>query len=193
MAKAGDVNPHEALYQAARAVLPGGVSSSIRNSKALGPPFYVSRGEGAYLYDLQGREYVDLLTSHGATLLGHNHPGIRAAIEDALRCGIVCSSETPAQTRVAAALAEIIPCIDMVRFTCSGTEATMHAIRLAREYTGREKILKFDGHFHGLHDYVMWNYGGWSAGTGPETDGPPGAPRHVPRSGGIPAGIADYV
>ncbi|HSB78372.1 MAG TPA: aspartate aminotransferase family protein [Candidatus Methylomirabilis sp.] len=193
MASAGGVNPHEALYRDAQAVLPGGVSSSIRSSKALGRPFYVSRGEGAYLYDLEGREYVDLLTSHGATLLGHNHPGIRAAIEEALRCGIICSSETPAQTRVAAALAEIIPCIDMVRFTCSGTEATMHAIRLAREYTGRDKILKFEGHFHGLHDYVMWNYGGWTAGTGPETDGPPGAPRHVPRSGGIPAGIADYV
>lgn len=193
MAKAADANPHEALYQAARAVLPGGVSSSIRNSKALGRPFYVTRGEGAYLYDLEGREYVDLLTSHGATLLGHNHPGIRAAIEEALRCGIICSSETPAQTRVAATLAEIIPCIDMVRFTCSGTEATMHAIRLAREYTGREKIIKFEGHFHGLHDYVMWNYGGWTGSATGEEGGPHQAPRRVPRSGGIPAGIADYV
>lgn len=155
MATAGDVNPQEALYHAAQAVLPGGVSSSIRYSQAFGRPFYVSRGEGAYLYDLEGREYVDLLTSHGATLLGHNHPGIRRAVEEALRCGIVCSSETPAQSRVAAALAAMVPCIDMVRFTCSGTEATMHAIRLAREYTGREKLVKFTGHFHGLHDYVM--------------------------------------
>lgn len=193
MTRAGDVNPHEALHREAQAVLPGGVSSSIRYSKALGRPFYVSRGEGAYLYDLEGREYVDLLTSHGATILGHNHPGIRAAIEEALRCGIVCSSETPAQTRVASALAEIVPCVDMVRFTCSGTEATMHAIRLAREYTGREKFIKFEGHFHGLHDYVMWNYGGWSSADAVDSDGPPSAPRHVRRSGGIPAGIADYV
>jgi glutamate-1-semialdehyde 2,1-aminomutase len=193
MVKAGDVNPHEALYRAAQAVLPGGVSSSIRYSKALGRPFYVARGEGAYLYDLEGREYVDLLTSHGATILGHNHPGIRAAIEEALGCGIVCSSETPAQTRVATALAEIVPCVDMVRFTCSGTEATMHAIRLAREYTGREKIIKFEGHFHGFHDYVMWNYGGPTSAEAAEGSGSNGVPRHSPRSGGIPAGIADYV
>lgn len=186
-------NPHDALYATAQAVLPGGVSSSIRYNKALGRPFYIARGEGAYLYDLEGREYVDLLTSHGATLLGHNHPEIRSAIEEALRCGIVCSFETPAQSRVAAALAEMVPCIDMVRFTCSGTEATMHAIRLAREYTGREKIIKFDGHFHGFHDYVMWNYGGWSAEGRPDGSALLGAPRPVAGSGGIPAGIADYV
>ncbi|MBI3121401.1 MAG: aminotransferase class III-fold pyridoxal phosphate-dependent enzyme, partial [candidate division NC10 bacterium] len=184
-------SPHDTLYQSAQAVLPGGVSSSIRYNKALGRPFYIGRGEGAYVYDLEGREYVDLLTSHGATILGHNHPGIRAAIEEALRCGIVCSFETPAQSRVAAALAEMVPCVDMVRFTCSGTEATMHSIRLAREYTGRDKIIKFDGHFHGLHDYVMWNYGGWSPAGAVEAGGPAGAPRHVARSGGIPAGIAD--
>jgi len=185
-------NPHEALYAAARAVLPGGVSSSIRHNKALGRPFYIARGEGAYLYDLEGREYVDLLTSHGATLLGHNHPGLRAAIEEALRCGIICSSETPAQSRVAATLAEMVPCIDMVRFTCSGTEATMHAIRLAREYTGRDKLIKFEGHFHGLHDYVMWNYGGWKSGESPgEASGDAVPP--IVQSGGIPAGISQYV
>ena len=187
MPKAGTPISPDPLYQSARAVLPGGVSSSIRLSKALGRPFYVSRGDGAYLYDLEGREYVDLLTSHGATILGHNHPGIRAAVEEALRCGIVCSSETPAQSAVAAALAEMVPCIDMVRFTCSGTEATMHALRLAREYTGREKFIKFDGHFHGYHDYVMWNYGGYTP-----TEGSEGAPRHAVKSGGIPTGIADY-
>ncbi len=193
MQKSSGMNPDEALYTAAQAVLPGGASSSIRYSKILGRPFYVSRGEGAYIYDLEGREYVDLLTSHGATILGHNHPGIKAAIEEALRCGIVCSSETPAQSRVAAALAEMVPCIDMVRYTCSGTEATMHVIRLAREFTGREKLIKFDGHFHGFHDYVMWNYGGWSAGGDAEQSGYAGAPRLLPRSGGIPAGISDYV
>jgi glutamate-1-semialdehyde 2,1-aminomutase len=173
-------------------VLPGGVSSSIRYNQALGRPFYIARGEGAYLYDLEGREYVDLLTSHGAALLGHNHPGIRAAIEEALRCGIVCSSETPAQRRVAATLAEMVPCIDMVRFTCSGTEATMHAIRLAREYTGREIIIKFEGHFHGLHDYVMWNYGGWKSGGPPAEESGATLPPVV-QSGGIPAGISAYV
>ncbi len=177
-----------ALYRAAQAVLPGGVSSSIRLSKALGRPFYASRGDGAYIYDLEGRQYVDLLTSHGATILGHNHAGIRAAIEEALRCGIVCASETAAQSRVAAALAEMVPCIEMVRFTCSGTEATMHTLRLAREFTGREKFIKFDGHFHGYHDYVMWNYGGFSP-----ADVPAGAPRHAVKSGGVPAGIANYV
>ena len=178
----------DALYRTARTVLPGGVSSSIRLSKALGRPFYVSRGDGAYIYDLEGREYVDLLTSHGATILGHNHPGIRAAVEEALRCGIVCATETAAQSQVAAALAEMVPCIDMARFTCSGTEATMHTLRLAREFTGREKFIKFDGHFHGYHDYVMWNYGGYDPAERTE-----GAPRHVVKSGGVPAGIGDYV
>jgi glutamate-1-semialdehyde 2,1-aminomutase len=178
----------DTLYRAAQAVLPGGVSSSIRLNRALGRPFYVSRGEGAYLYDLDGRQYVDMLTAHGAALLGHNHPGVRAAVEAALACGVVCGMETGAQTRVAQALAEIVPCIDMVRFTCSGTEATMHALRLAREYTGREKFIKFDGHFHGYHDYVMWNYGGYSP-----ADGPAEAPRRAVKSGGIPAGIGEYV
>jgi glutamate-1-semialdehyde 2,1-aminomutase len=81
----------------------------------------------------------------------------------------------------------------MVRFTCSGTEATMHAIRLAREYTGWDKLIKFDGHFHRLHDSVMWNYGGWAAGGTPDEAGPAGAPRPIARSGGIPAGMAEYV
>jgi glutamate-1-semialdehyde 2,1-aminomutase len=180
------------LYEGAKTVLPGGASSSIRYSQILSRPFYVSRGEGAYLYDLDGREYVDLLTSHGATILGHKHPGITAAIQEALRCGIICSSETPAQSRVAMALAEMVPCVYMVRFTCSGTEATMHVIRLAREYTRREKILKFDGHFHGFHDYVMWNYGGWTAG-GEVDSGSSSAPRLLARSGGIPAALSDYV
>jgi glutamate-1-semialdehyde 2,1-aminomutase len=188
MAKVGVSNSSEGLYQVAQAVLPGGVSSSIRLSKALGRPFYVSRGDGAYIYDLAGREYVDLLTSHGATILGHNHPGLRAAVEEALRCGIVCASETAASSQVAATLAEMVPCIDMVRFTCSGTEATMHTLRLAREFTGREKFIKFDGHFHGYHDYVMWNYGGYVPAGGAD-----GAPQHVVKSGGVPAGIADYV
>ncbi|MFA5027781.1 MAG: aspartate aminotransferase family protein [Candidatus Methylomirabilota bacterium] len=180
-------NPHQALYESARQVLPGGISSSIRLNRALGRPFYIARGEGAYLYDLEGREYVDLLTAHGAALLGHDHPGVRAAIEAALRCGAICGTETPAQSRVAARLAELIPCIDMVRFTCSGTEATMHVLRLAREITGREKFIKFDGHFHGYHDAVMWNYGPPAAAEAP------GAPRPVVKSGGVPRGLADYV
>jgi glutamate-1-semialdehyde 2,1-aminomutase len=181
-------NPHQTHYAAARQVLPGGISSSIRLNRALGRPFYISKGDGAYLYDLEGREYVDLLTAHGAALLGHNHPRIRAAIEEALGCGAICGTETVAQRRVAEKLAAMIPCIEMVRYTCSGTEATMHVLRLAREYTGREKFIKFDGHFHGFHDYVMWNYGPPAA----ESD-VPGAPRPTPKSGGIPRGIADYV
>jgi glutamate-1-semialdehyde 2,1-aminomutase len=186
MASASD--PHGTLYQAAQRVLPGGVSSSVRLNRALGRPFYIARGDGAYLYDLEGRQYVDFLTGHGAALLGHNHPRIRAAIEEALRCGVICGAETAAQSRVAEKLADMIPCIDMVRFTCSGTEATMHVLRLAREYTGREKFIKFDGHFHGFHDYVMWNYGPPAAG--PDQGW---APRPVVKSGGIPRGIAGYV
>ena len=149
---------NEELYQFASEYLVGGVSSSSRVDKALGRPFYMTRGSGSKVYDLDGKEYIDLCTSHGASLLGHNNPKIKQAILKVLDMGILCSGETEYQSQLAQKIVNLVPAAELVRFTSSGTEATMHCIRLAREYTGKDKIIKFEGHFHGFHDCVMYSY-----------------------------------
>lgn len=178
---------HE-LYQLARGYLASGVSASTRVNTALGRPFFVSRGDGSRVYDLDGREYIDMCTSHGATILGHNNLQIKEAIAKALEMGIVCSYETEHQSKLARKLVDMVPALESVRFTCSGTEATMHAIRLAREYTGKNKIIKFEGHFHGYHDYVQFS---WS----PPLDeaGPAESPLPFAQSGGIPPQMKDLI
>jgi glutamate-1-semialdehyde 2,1-aminomutase len=164
--------------------LPGGVSASARLNKALGGPFYASRGEGAYVYDLEGRRYVDMHNSFGAALLGHGHPAIRRAVTKAADLGILCAHETVHHAEAARRLVEVLPCADMVRFSGSGTETTYYAIKLAREFTGREKVIKFEGHFHGFHDYLQYNC--W----------PPigeGLPAIRPEAAGVPEGAQKYV
>jgi glutamate-1-semialdehyde 2,1-aminomutase len=176
------------LYESASQVIPGGVSASARTNDAIGFPFYVSRGDGAYVYGLDGREYVDMCTSHGAALLGHNHPKIKAAVAQALELGIICAYETEHHSALAKRLTEIIPCAEMVRYAGSGTETVMHAVRLARVATGRTKIIKFEGHFHGYSDDVNYS-------TAPPLDkaGPTSAPVPFPQSAGIPASLADLI
>ncbi|MHB1133550.1 MAG: aspartate aminotransferase family protein [Chloroflexota bacterium] len=147
----------EALFDSASRYLVAGVSASGRINAALGRPLYITRGDGCRLYDVDGREFIDYNISHGATFLGHNHPGIKAAIQQALDMGVICAYETEYHAQAARLISETVPSAEQVRFANSGTEATMAAIRLARAHTGRNKILKFEGHFHGLHDYAMWN------------------------------------
>jgi len=175
------------LFEAARHVLPGGTTAAARIHPALGRPFFVSRADGARVYDLEGKEYLDLCNSHGATFLGHGHPAIRRAVLAALDMGIACSYETADHTALARRLTELIPCAELVRFTNSGTETTWHAIRAARAFTGKDKIVKFEGHFHGYHDYLA--YSSW-----PSLDqaGPRAAPAVVPETGGMPEGLRDY-
>ena len=146
-----------ALGERAAASLPAGVSASARLNAALGHALYVARGDGCRIWDVDGREYIDFNLSHGATFLGHNHPATRAAIERALAMGVVCAYETEHHSALAERIIATIPCAERVRFTNTGSEATMVAIRLARSYTGRTKLLKFWGHFHGLHDSVLYN------------------------------------
>lgn len=153
-----DNSRNHQLWSKARQVLPGGVCSSARMNQGLGYPFYISRAAGSKVYDLEGDEYVDLCTSFGASLLGHAHPRIVQGIERALQMGIMCAYENEWHSRLAAIIAETVPCIDMVRFSMSGTETTGYAVRLAREFTGRKYILKFEGHFHGFNDYLAYNY-----------------------------------
>ncbi len=183
-------SPDLALAQFALAsrYLPGGVCASARSNKAIGHPFFVSRGDGAYLYDLQERPYLDMSTSHGASLLGHNHPRLKAAVQQALDMGIVCSAETVHHARLAQRIVELVPCAEMVRFGGSGTETVMHGLRLARCVTGREKLIKFEGHFHGYSDAL--NY---SVMPPLERAGPSRTPTPYAESDGVPRNTREHV
>src|SRR5436190_6379479 len=173
----------EQYHQACQS-LAGGVSASTRLNRALGHPLLIDRAEGARVWDLDGKEYLDLCCSHGATLLGHGDGRVRAAVERELARGAACSYESELQARLAKLLCETVPCCERVRFTGSGTEATMHCIRLARAYTGKQKLLKFEGNFHGYHDQVMYAIGTPADRLGPET-----APTLYPGSTGMAAGL----
>jgi glutamate-1-semialdehyde 2,1-aminomutase len=168
--------------------LAGGVASSTRVNRALGHAMYFDRAAGCRLWDLDGREYIDLCTSHGATLLGHGDARVRQAVESALERGAACSYENESHAELAELLCDVVPCLERVRFTGSGTEATMHCIRLARAFTGRSKLLKFEGNFHGYHDQVMF-----AIGTPADQLGPEDAPNRFPGSTGIAAGLQDQV
>lgn len=171
-------------YGRAKGSLAGGVSSSTRLNRALGHPLYLAKGEGCRVWDLDGREYFDLCCSHGATLLGHGDPRITAAVQQALAAGACCSYENEVQAELAELLCQTIPSFERVRFTGSGTEATMHTIRLARAFTGRTKLLKIEGNFHGYHDQVMYSIGAPADKLGSES-----APNAWPASSGMTPGL----
>lgn len=142
------------LYARAKNVIPGGVCSSTRYNIALGEPFYIKRSEGSKVYDYEGREFIDMNCAHGAALLGHNHPVIVEAMNKVVATGFICAAETEYQIELAEKLCKLIPCMERVRFCTSGSEATLHLIRLCRAYTKREKILRLEGHFHGYHEMI---------------------------------------
>jgi len=175
-------------YAQACQYLAGGVSSSTRVNKALGHALLFDRAQGCRLWDLDGNGYIDLCCSHGATLLGHGDPRVRRAIDSVLDRGAPCSYENELHTEFAKLLCETIPCLDRVRFTCSGSEATMHCLRLARAFTGKQKILKFEGNFHGYHDQVMF-----SIGTPADRLGPEDAPNLYAASTGMTAGLERHL
>jgi glutamate-1-semialdehyde 2,1-aminomutase len=178
----------ERLFAEAQRFFPGGVTATARANRAIGRPFYVARGDGPYVYDLDGREYVDLCVSHGASLLGHNHPRIRAAVAQALELGVICAYETPHHLALARLIAELVPCAEQVRFAGSGTETVMHGLRLARAATGREKVIKFEGHFHGYSDFLNYSWAPPLAQAGP-----PEAPLPFRESAGIPPRLDELV
>jgi glutamate-1-semialdehyde 2,1-aminomutase len=180
---------NEELFSFASKYLVGGVSGSARLNAALDRPVYLTHGDGCRLYDVDGNVYVDYNLSHGATFLGHNHPQIRKAIQQALDMGVICAYETEYHSRLAETICRVIPCAEHVRFANSGSEATFAAIRLARTLTGKQKLLKFEGHFHGLHDYVVWNAHSPVRDTLPTY---PYVPLHV-ESAGVPPQLADLV
>jgi glutamate-1-semialdehyde 2,1-aminomutase len=182
------VTEAERIYQAAQDYLAGGVSAAARIHASLGGPLMTARGAGGWVYDVDGKAYVDLNTSNGATLLGHGHPAVRRAVEQALDLGVLCAHETPYQSEVARKITELVPCAELVRFTGSGTETTWHAIRTARAFTGKDIVVKFEGHFHGYHDYL-----GYSAWPPLDVAGPVEAPTPFVESGGVPEALTQFV
>lgn len=174
------------IWEAAQRSLPGGVTASARIHPSLGRPFLAERARGGRVWDVDGREFIDLNMSFGASLLGHGHPQVKEAIVRATELGLMCGYETEHQTRLAERLTELIPSAELVRFAGSGTETTWHALRTARVATGRTKVVKFEGHFHGYNDSL-----GFSFWPRPEVAGPADAMRPVPESAGMPDGMAD--
>jgi glutamate-1-semialdehyde 2,1-aminomutase len=166
------------LLDSARKVIPGGVDSPVRAFRAVGgePPF-IARGEGAYLWDEDGNRYVDYVLSWGPLILGHAHPAVVEALSDAVVKGTSYGAPTALETKLAELVVDMVPSVGMVRFVNSGTEATMSALRLARAYTGRNKIVKFEGCYHGHGDMLLVQAGSGVATLGlPDSPGvPPGA------------------
>jgi glutamate-1-semialdehyde 2,1-aminomutase len=167
------------LYDRALALLPGGVNSPVRAMRAIGrDPLFVARGEGCELVDVDGNRYVDWVCSWGPLILGHAHADVVAAVQDAAARGTSFGAPTEGEVELAADVAARVPSVEMVRMTSSGTEASMSALRLARAATGRERILKFAGAYHGHVDGLLAE-----AGSGLATQG-------IPASPGVPAAAA---
>ena len=141
----------------AERLLPGGVGATGRINSCLGHALYVSRADGCRIWDLDGKEYIDFNLAHGSAFLGYKHPAVRRAVEETLELGVLAGYETAGQAELARRIAAIVPCAEMVRYGNTGSEGTLICTRLARAHTGRNKTLKFWGHFHGLHEFVMYN------------------------------------
>lgn len=171
----------ENLYTEAQHFIPGGVNSPVRAFNGVGgTPLFIERANGAYIYDVDGKAYVDYVGSWGPMVLGHNHPAIRTAVIKAVEKGLSFGAPTADEVEMAKFVTELVPSMDMVRMVNSGTEATMSAIRLARGYTARDKIIKFEGCYHGHADCLLVK-----AGSGALTIGQPNSP-------GVPADFAKH-
>jgi len=169
-----------ALFQRAQELLPGGVNSPVRAFKSVGgEPFFVQRADGPYLYDVDGNRYIDYVGSWGPMIAGHNHPAVREAVARAIGDGLSFGAPCPAEVTMAETITRLVPSCEMVRMVNSGTEATLSAIRLARGATGRMRIVKFEGCYHGHGDSFLVK-----AGSGMLTLG-------VPTSPGVPAGLSE--
>lgn len=168
------------LFEKAKSLIPGGVNSPVRAFRSVGlePPF-IARGSGSKLYDIDGNEYIDYVCSWGPLLLGHLHPEVKRAVEQAAEQGLTFGAPTEREVELAELICDAVPSIGMVRLVCSGTEAVMSALRLARGYTGRPYVMKFSGCYHGHCDSMLVK-----AGSGLLTAG-------VPDSGGVSADTAE--
>lgn len=175
------MNHSQSLFEEAQKYIPGGVNSPVRAFRGVGgTPVFFKHAEGAYLFDEDDRRYIDFIGSWGPMILGHSDPRIKQALHAQIDLGIGYGAPTSIETDMARKVCELVPSIDLVRMVNSGTEATMSTIRLARGYTGRDKIVKFEGCYHGHVDSLLVK-----AGSGALTLG-------VPNSPGIPASLAEH-
>ncbi|BBB22316.1 glutamate-1-semialdehyde 2,1-aminomutase [Abyssogena phaseoliformis symbiont OG214] len=175
------MNQSETLFAQAKNVIPGGVNSPVRAFNGVGgSPIFFTRGEGAYLFDADGKRYIDYVASWGPMILGHANQAVIGAVKATLENGLGFGAPTQIETILAEKVCELMPSIELVRMVSSGTEATMSAIRLARGHTGRDKIIKFEGCYHGHSDSLLVK-----AGSGALTLG-------VPTSPGVPEDFAKY-
>lgn len=168
------------LFERAKKVLPGGVNSPVRAYRAVGlNPRFIAKADGAYIWDVDGNRYIDYVCSWGPMILGHNHPLIREAVEKAVQDGLSFGASTAREVEIAELMIQMVPNIEMVRMVNSGTEAVMSALRLARGATGRDKIIKFEGCYHGHTDSMLVKAG--SSAVSKEG---------CPSSAGVPANVA---
>lgn len=175
------MNKSESLYQEALTVMPGGVNSPVRAFNGVGgTPLFIERADGAYIYDVDGNAYIDYVGSWGPMILGHNNPNITHAVYKAMKNGLSFGAPTEMEVKLAELVSELMPSIEMLRMVNSGTEATMSAIRVARGFTQRDKIIKFEGCYHGHADYLLVK-----AGSGALTFGHPTSP-------GVPADFVKH-
>ena len=169
------------LFQQAKTVIPGGVNSPVRAFKSVGAdPLFIKKASGAHIYDEDGNDFIDFVGSWGPMIVGHCHPDVLKAVQDTMASGASFGAPTERETILANMVIDAVPSIEMVRMVSSGTEATMSAIRLARGFTGRDKIMKFSGCYHGHSDSLLVK-----AGSGMATFG-------VPDSPGVPADFAKH-
>ncbi len=175
------MSTNQALFERAQRVIPGGVNSPVRAFRAVGgTPRFIARAEGAYMWDAEGRRYIDYIGSWGPMILGHGHPAVLEAVHKAARDGFSFGAPTEREIELAEAIIAQVPSIEQVRLVSSGTEAAMSAIRLARGATGRNKLIKFEGCYHGHADALLVK-----AGSGLATFG-------HPTSGGVPAEVVRH-
>lgn len=169
------MNNSETLFERAQLVMPGGVNSPVRAYRSVGlTPRFIAKADGAYVWDVDGNKYTDYVCSWGPMILGHNHPAIREAVEAAVKDGLSYGAPTLREIEIAELMIDCVPNIEMVRMVNSGTEAVMSAIRLARGATGRDKIIKFEGCYHGHSDALLVNAGSSAlAGGHPSSAGVP--------------------
>jgi glutamate-1-semialdehyde 2,1-aminomutase len=167
--------------------IPLGVNSNFRYwGDGITP--YVARAKGAYLWDVDGNRYIDYRLAFGPIILGHAYDEVNAKVHEEIDYSVLCAMTSELEIEVAEMIIEMCPCVDMVRLACSGTEATMHALRIARAYTGREKIIKFEGMYHGFQDYTLF-----STYAPAETYGNINNPIPIPSSSGIPKSLNDLI
>ncbi len=173
------IDRSKAIFERAKAIIPGGVNSPVRACRSVGAdPVFIAQGDGAAIWDADGNRYIDLIGSWGPLILGHSHPELLDAIKETMSMGTTFGAPTEIEVRFAETLRNAVPSMEMIRAVSSGTESTMSALRLARGFTGRAKIIKADGGYHGHADCLLV-----AAGSGAATLG-------IPGSAGVPDGAA---